>query len=436
MPDLKTSYYHWTLPTIGADAAVWGTLLNNNTQDMDLRVHENQVAVQAIAAVVSGPNGLTLTCPAGQSNVILGQRAGVARWAIVMPDNEAEAGGGSNSGGNFLIGNFSDTGSPLATPFEIIRSTGQVVLGNGLAVSGGVVTVTGAATFGSTLGATGLASFGTGITFPNFNGGHTIQLGFDGTSARIKVDSVDLGAITTSTTPGAYLPLTGGTISGNLAVGGTLAITGAATFSSTLGATGAATVGSLSTAGAVTSTGGFVTGTTQYFNNAINFNATGGYKIIIHPGVGDIGGFEFTCAAGELAEIDGDASFFINGQGHQPGGGVWINSSDARIKKVERTYEPGLQEILDLEPVIYRYKANDAAPGRQSRHERVKHRSFVGLVAQDVEKIFPDMVTKRKGWVDGVEVDDLRDLDTSELVFALVNAVKTLSRRIVELESR
>ena len=79
---------------------------------------------------------------------------------------------------------------------------------------------------------------------------------------------------------------------------------------------------------------------------------------------------------------------------------------------------------------------NDAEPGKASKLERFKDKSFVGLVAQDVEKAFPGMVTKRAGYVDGKAVNDLRDLDTSELVFALVNAVKTLTERVEELEAR
>jgi hypothetical protein len=45
------------------------------------------------------------------------------------------------------------------------------------------------------------------------------------------------------------------------------------------------------------------------------------------------------------------------------------------------------------------------------------------------------MVTKRAAFIDGVAVNDLRDLDTSSLIFALVNAVKTLAARLAALET-
>ena len=50
--------------------------------------------------------------------------------------------------------------------------------------------------------------------------------------------------------------------------------------------------------------------------------------------------------------------------------------------------------------------------------------------------IFLGMVSRRDGWVDGQAIPDLRILDTSELIFSLVNAVKTLAARVKELEAK
>jgi hypothetical protein len=60
---------------------------------------------------------------------------------------------------------------------------------------------------------------------------------------------------------------------------------------------------------------------------------------------------------------------------------------------------------------------------------------FTGFVAQDVEKVFPKWVKKGKGWIDGKQVKDFRSLDTDELIYALLNAVKELSARVEELEA-
>lgn len=156
-----------------------------------------------------------------------------------------------------------------------------------------------------------------------------------------------------------------------------------------------------------------------------------GYEIDYSPG-----GLIFYGGNAEMAEMDVGGAFGILGQGYKPGGGSWGNSSDLRIKTVERGYELGLDEILQLNPVVYRFRGNDAAPGRASKTLQAKDKHFVGLIAQEAEKIFPDMVTKRAGYIDGAEVPDFRELDASELVYALVNAVKALTKRVQELEAR
>jgi hypothetical protein len=127
-----------------------------------------------------------------------------------------------------------------------------------------------------------------------------------------------------------------------------------------------------------------------------------------------------------------------NGNGFKPGGGPWSATSDARIKTVTGDYGLGLDEVLALRPVSYVYKGNDTATeDGPSPHAQAAAdgRTFVGLIAQEVEPIFPDMVMKGEGWIDGAPVDDLRSLDTGELIFALVNAVKTLTARVSELEA-
>lgn len=136
----------------------------------------------------------------------------------------------------------------------------------------------------------------------------------------------------------------------------------------------------------------------------------------------------------------------------KPGGGPWADSSDARIKNVHGDYTAGLAEIAALRPVIYQFKGNDLTsdPGvpmieatdsdpavmPKSPHAMVIDKTFIGLIAQEVEIIFPEMVTQREAWVDGKKVTDLRDLDTSALIYALVNAVKELKARVEELEAR
>jgi hypothetical protein len=135
-----------------------------------------------------------------------------------------------------------------------------------------------------------------------------------------------------------------------------------------------------------------------------------------------------------------------NFNGYKPGGGAWADSSDIRIKNVQGEYKRGLDDIAKLQPVIYTYKGNDTqdapdatktVPYPNSSHAQsaADERKFAGLIAQEVEAVLPEMVTLTSAYIDGVPVDDMRVLDTTPLIFALVNAVKELKARIEVLES-
>ena len=140
--------------------------------------------------------------------------------------------------------------------------------------------------------------------------------------------------------------------------------------------------------------------------------------------------------SGAQLTLDSVANFHFNGtaNAYKAGGGSWSSPSDARIKTVIGEYTAGLDEVLQLRPVSYVYRGNDAPPKQPSPTKLVEGKSFVGFVAQDLERIMPDMVSKRAGYVDGKKVSDLRDVDVSALVFMLVNAVKDLKAEIDELK--
>jgi hypothetical protein len=149
------------------------------------------------------------------------------------------------------------------------------------------------------------------------------------------------------------------------------------------------------------------------------------------------------------------------GIGYQAGGGQWGALSDARIKTVQSEYTAGLDEVLRLRPVVYTYKGNDTStadvstpparlpddptplievveapyPASMHYHVALEQKPFVGLVAQELEQIFPSMVSESEGYIDGVRVTDLRNVNASELIYALINSVKTLSAQVEALRA-
>jgi hypothetical protein len=139
-------------------------------------------------------------------------------------------------------------------------------------------------------------------------------------------------------------------------------------------------------------------------------------------------------------QIDGAANFSFVGSPNalKAGGGPWTDSSDERIKTITADYERGLDETLRLHPVVYRFKGNDTTiAGGASPHAAMaaSGQEFVGFVAQELEQVCPDMVTKVAGYLDGAAVSDLRQVNVGNLVFLLVNAVKTLAARVSALEA-
>ena len=67
--------------------------------------------------------------------------------------------------------------------------------------------------------------------------------------------------------------------------------------------------------------------------------------------------------------------------------------------------------MLRLNPIRFHYKKDNI------RNEP-SDREFIGLSAQDAQKVLPEMISERK--------DGYLDLDPSALPYALINAVKEL----------
>jgi len=126
------------------------------------------------------------------------------------------------------------------------------------------------------------------------------------------------------------------------------------------------------------------------------------------------------------------------GLGAQTGGGEWIAISDERTKTVHGDYERGLADLLKLRPIVYTYKGNDGFRGGASMHAQAAadQTAFVGLVAQEAEVVYPGLVTKLEGTIDGQAVSDLRAMNTTPLKFAVINALRELAVRVEALEAR
>jgi hypothetical protein len=120
--------------------------------------------------------------------------------------------------------------------------------------------------------------------------------------------------------------------------------------------------------------------------------------------------------SGGYARIDGAGTYNVSGS--------WLTFSDRRVKEDIAPYEHGLEAILALAPVQFRYRAG--TPFADARHT-----VRLGLVAQDVEPVLPEIVgmTEFAG-------DTLATLAPGNLVYALINTAKELAAQNAALAAR
>jgi hypothetical protein len=114
------------------------------------------------------------------------------------------------------------------------------------------------------------------------------------------------------------------------------------------------------------------------------------------------------------------AKLSVNGSANNATGN-WGVFSDARVKNITGNFTDGLNVISQITPVIFNY--NDNAPFKTTDLQ-------IGIVAQELEKIAPYMVSKQAY----NQFADLREVNNQAYVFLLINAVKEQQEQIDKLE--
>lgn len=126
----------------------------------------------------------------------------------------------------------------------------------------------------------------------------------------------------------------------------------------------------------------------------------------------------------------------VNGSAGKPGGGSWSSSSDARLKKNIRTIDGALESLLRLRGVTFEYKDPDSINELHGRR--------TGVVAQEVERFFPDWVDEREDGYktvtfrgfEALAVEALRDLreERDAEIARQSEQIRDLERRVTALE--
>jgi hypothetical protein len=99
----------------------------------------------------------------------------------------------------------------------------------------------------------------------------------------------------------------------------------------------------------------------------------------------------------------------------------WTANSDETIKDIIEPITNGVDKLKDLRTVIYKLK-----------NDETNHRK-IGLIAQDVEKVLPDVITKTYQKEYNREI---LGLNYTDLIPVLVKAIQELTARVQYLENK
>ena len=116
--------------------------------------------------------------------------------------------------------------------------------------------------------------------------------------------------------------------------------------------------------------------------------------------------------------LEGANNFIINAPISVNGNikaNAYIVPSDKNLKDILGKYTKGLDEILKIKPVIFTYKNDE------------NNTEHVGVIAQDLQKIFPESVFKGG--------DGYLSVNTDATFYATLNSVKTLNEKNSVLEA-
>jgi len=432
---------------IWVDQATAGVYLADNspvTGGSGISVVGSTISIAAPVSTANGGTGATTYTP-GQ--LLIGNNAGGLTAATLTAGSNINI---TNGNGAITIAATGSAGGVTTFQTSLTgltpssASAGAVTLAGTLGVASGGTGGTDAATARSNLSAAASGAVtGSGLTVAT---GRLVGRTTAGTGA---LEEISIGSGLTLS--GGQLSASGG------AVSSVSASSSASGFSlSASPSTGAVAVSfGISSDNNARSSLGLGSIATQ---NANNVAITGGY-ILTSSGIGSTSGYAFSSGTASWQTNGSDAylnfttntSIYSSSSGGQitaaiggssvwyvtpslfevtvanaakPGGGTWLASSDIRVKKNIQDYTLSADALLTLRPVTYQYNGLYGTPDNGV--------VYAGLIAQEVENTpFSSMVGTYT-----YNGTTLLNLDSSQLLYALINAVQDLTARVKALEAK
>ena len=157
------------------------------------------------------------------------------------------------------------------------------------------------------------------------------------------------------------------------------------------------------------------TAANMYIGDNMNLSGPGAAQANIYIGGGSNNSRIFLRGFGTVAPLGGVGNRAV----YSDASGVLTNSSSDRTVKTNiRSVTYGLEEILQLVPVIYNW----------IDVERLGSQDEIGLIANDVELIMPELVSINK--------DGTKSLDYPKIVAPLIKAIQQITARLSVLENK
>jgi hypothetical protein len=398
----------------GAPVSMFADAWHHNALRVEVEAIENTLGVNLANVVTNLPNPLVISSltyagvftsgAAGYSRFFgmeTDGRSGACsggtpcqRW-IMQAGIETESGG--NAGSNFEILRYSDSGTYIDSPFSIARATGAVSITDVANIA--VNSASAALTINNTGAGIGLHIQGGGLSVDNgtlIGSISSMSAPSGQIASQLTLTSTNTGA--GGSTAGAALTLSANT--SNTVVYATNSGAGAVIFGQ----------GSVGISGQTTGTG--------YPNAGVVGTGTAAIGVLGQDTGSGYGGY-FTSSSGYglQATSSGTTPAHFTGSGGScsiiPTTTSLSCTSDARKKQDDLTITDGLDKVMALRPLTFRWKA-DLASGRHD-----------GFFAQELQQVLPSLVT-----VDG---DGFLLANYTGVIPYLVSAIQTMQREIEAL---
>jgi hypothetical protein len=137
--------------------------------------------------------------------------------------------------------------------------------------------------------------------------------------------------------------------------------------------------------------------------------ATDFMPLLLNPNGGNVG----------ILTTAPTATLSVNGTANKPGGGTWAVFSDERLKRIRGSYNSGLKAVMQLQPLRYEYKTENAMGIKlQGEH--------IGFGAQAVRKVLPEAVSETS--------EGYLMVNSDPIIWAMLNAIKEQQAQITELK--